>query len=1211
MSRRKPSTFRDALQVSPERIALLNEFELGQLMSDLLRAQAHRCGSPLSEVRVNTEEKAADAGSDGWTGKPATKDEWLGDAETCWQFKAGTAGEPARLTGEVGKPLPKRTLQTGGSFVVVAAGSTNGKKGEEDRLKALTTEASKAGIPPDRIRVIGSEGLTLWCNQNPAVSARWAGRPPGLWRLPDWLMAEGHQVPWHATDSTNSEIARQREALDFGSGSVQHLHIVGPPGVGKTRLALELCRDAPWSSFVIYVRQASDERLVPLIDEAVEDHSVRLVVVADEVAPAHLEPLRDAIGRANGRIRLITIGHCPTPDPTRILPLPVAPLDQESASKIIRSWHPGMPLEHVGFIVRFADGYVRLARLAADAVARNPSLDVRGLLDLQEIRRFLDDMLGAGDRRALHVVSVLHVVGWTENVSVEGEAIARHFGLDWNDVRAKVDDFDRRLGIVPRGGRYRYVSPTPLGTYLAVEAWTTYPELLRSLPDALPTENAKDAYYERLRSIASNPQARIYAQNELPFFSRLDDFVHAHAVRRWSSLSAADPEQAAASIFRALNGTAPRDRSRIGDGARREMVSTLVQLAWRPHAFSDAAKSLALLAEAENEPWSNNATAEFVRRFQIYMGGTPVPYFERLAVLDDLVATDRPPLLRLSIQALALVGARQAFRIGGQPHSDEVPGVEWYPSSNEEHFECILTALQRLTMLANKRKPELEKDFVSATPGLAMMLRDYRTVRSAVVALFEAVRTAYPNTREALRRAIADVIYQERKYWNELPHNELTELDAIHAQFEDASLPSRVQQLVGPFIWERDDEPDLRPLARELIESPGTLNEIWPWLTEGNAARAWRLGEVVAEEDHERRLLVTKHDMSGVGTDFRFLSGYVHVIRKLSGDNWYDDWVLEQSRTRPRPLKMVFEVAWRCGATSQVARCLQEILQSEPVPSAIVGQLSFGPWGENLDREVLEDLLRVMVERGHEATALTILEHRTKTQLSERGIWQSLALKLLSTSNLVRSGHMTSYYWKMLALRYVDEHAAEIASAIIREQGDRSSGCWFAQHSEAAIVLQACVERDPQAVWRALQPHLLVKPRSYAFTAGFPRGILDQVPSDDVIAWLGADPGERAPAVAKLAIMDFSSDATLASRTVGGYGDDLEVAEAFFSEYTTGSWTGPSSAHWDKLATTLEEVVRRTELAKLKQWAVEAARRLRKMAIRSRQREEEDEIRGK
>jgi hypothetical protein len=1208
MSNPRPSPFRDALQVSPERIANLGDAELSELMFELLRAQAHRSGSPLSEIRVNTEDKAKDDGCDGWTAKPATKDDWLGEADTCWQLKAGTSGAPARLKGEVCKPLPKKTLEAGGRFSVVASGSTNGKKGEGDRLKTLTDEASAAGIPIEAINVIGSERLAVWCNQNPAVAARWAGRPDGLWTLSDWASAEVHQVPWQVTDSTNEEIARQRSALEFETGSVLHLHIHGQPGVGKTRFALELCREAPWSASVIYLQQASDLRLLELIDGAVADPAVRLVVVADEIQPEQLRPLRDAVARANGRIRLVTVGHCPTPEPARTPALLVGPIEREVAVKVVRGWYPSMPTEHVDFVVRFADGYVRLARLAADAVARDAALDVRGLLSRDEIRGFLDGMLGTDARRALHVVAVLDSVGWADEVQVEGETIARHFGLDWNDVRSKVDEFDRRFGIVPRGGRYRYISPTPLGIHLAVEAWTTFPDLLRTLLDVLPTEGAKHSYHERLRSIASNPQAGDYARDELANFFRLDDLVDVRAVQRWSALSAAVPSLAAANILRALENSDPEGRSKIEDRARRETVWTLVRLAWHPRAFINATKALALLAEAENESWANNATSEFLGRFQIFLGGTAMPYIDRLVVIDELVASERVSLVRLAVKALARVGERQGVRVTCEPATDQLPEKEWQPSTGQEHLDCVLAAIERLTKLAARGSAELESNIVLAAKDLAMMLLDGH-VRDNVSKLFETVRAAYPEAREPLRQAIAEVIYRGRKYWKQLPEEDVAELYVLHSGFEDASLPARLRQLLGQSPWDREEQPDLQPLADELAQSPATLTDMWPWLTSGDAPEGWRFGEALADSDTEGQLLELMQNAESDGTDFRVLCGYVSTTRRRRGDDWYNELVEALSHRRPRPLRMLFEVARRCGATPQVARNVQDALQAEPVPPDIVGQLGFGRWAEELDPDLLADLLRAMVDSGNEATALMILEHRIESLPGEHDRWLGLALELIAAPSVIRSGNITSYYWKELALRYVDERPDEIAAAIFRQQGDRSAGTWFAKHTEAEQVLAACVDHSPELVWQLLEPQLSSKVGGYMFSIGFPRSVVERMPPDQVIAWVDADPDDRASIVAKLVSTNFASDDTLASRIVGAYGDRDEVARAFFSEYVSGTWWGPASTHWEELATAIDEVATRTMLPKLKQWAAEAAHSLLQMAERDHQREEEDDLR--
>lgn len=1210
MTGARSSVFRTALQVSSERVALLRDAELNELMRELLRAHAYRCGASVGEVRVNTEGNAKDDGSDGWSPKPPLPDDWFGDADTCWQFKAGTAGTPSQLRGEVTKRIPKETLAGGGRFVVVASGSTSGKRGENNRLKTLRDDAARDNLPTKAIDVLGSERLSNWVNQYPALAAIYAGRPAGLWRLEAWARCDEHKVPWQSTPILQQQITDRRRDMDLATGTLHHLHIQGPPGVGKTRFALELCRGADWRGEVIYIRQATDVRLAELIDSAVDDEGVRLVVVADEVQGEQLRSLRDSLGRGRGRVRLITIGHCKTPDPNLIPAVTLEPLARELMSGVIRGWHPAMPPEHVDFAVRVSDGYVRLARLVADQVMRDPAMDVRALLDLDHIRSFLDSLLGAGDRTALYVVAALISVGWTEDRQAEGEAIAQHFGFDWNHVRARVEDFDRRVGIAPRSGRYRYISPTPLGNYLAVEAWKTFPDLLRTLPEALPTEEAKDAYYERLQAIASNPQARLFAREQLSFFFRLDDFIDPRAVRRWSALSAADPTLAARNISHALTEGDPEDRKRIAERARREVVWTLVRLTWKSSAFRDAALALALLAEAENETWSNNATGEFLARFQVFLGGTAVPYVDRLEVIDELLTIGRSALIRLVVKALSQVGDRGAYRMVSGPASDEVPETEWRPATGQEYRMCAEQAIARLTATARTVQPALLDELLKAAGKLSRLLRN-SSLRGIVSEFFEAVRAAYPDAREPLRRVIADVLYREQKYWKELPAEEISAIEVLRHRFEDPSLGARLRQYVGQATWDPEEQVDLRSLAAELIEDRDALAAEWPWLTSGDAEGAWRLGDALAARDAEGELDLVLPMLECRGRDLRVICGYLSNRRKQRGTNWFDDWIAEHLERNPSDTQLLFEAFWRCGATIRTARLIAAALRESDVEVHVVQLLSFGRWGEDLPREIFAEVLQALADRGHRETAISLLSGRLKSKPPEAEQWDDLALALGTSSDLVRSEQMVNYHWKEVASRLVPRYGKRIAAAILREQADRESGTWFAEFSNAKDVLRQSVEVDPEGVWEELMPHLTPPANADSFAVGFPRDLLEQMPEDAVFRWMSENVKERASIAAKLVTKDLSNDGTMASRLVGAYGDIEDVGGAFFSAYVSGSWTGPTSAHWASLAGELAEVARRTKLPKLRRWADDAARSLRRMAEREIQREEEEELRGR
>ncbi len=1205
----RDSRFPTALRVSPDRIRTLSESELNILMDRLFKAQGYRCGADISQIAVNTEQKAKDDGCDGWTPKPSSKDPWLGDEETCWQLKSGTAGRPAKLKGEIKKPIPSQTLRDGGGFVVVASGSGSGRKGVLARLKVLCSEAQELSLPTEKIKVLCSEQIANWCNQHPAIAADCAGMPSGLWALEDWERSEEHNVPWSPTPTRQSEIDSLKKDLDHVSGTVVHVHIQGQPGVGKTRFALELCKAAPWSSNVIYIRQATDIRLLELIDGAVSDMGVRLTVVVDEVQEKDLQPLTESVRRGNGRIRLITIGHCTTPDPQRIPSIIISPLDQHTMTEIVRAWYPSMPLEHKLFVARFADGYVRLGRLAADAVMGDPSLDVQGLLNLDQIRKILDGMLGEGDRRYLYVVAVLESVGWTEERESEGKAVAEHFGLDWRIVKYKVDEFQRKFGIVPRGGRLRYISPEPLGNYLALEAWNTFPDELKSLPDVLPSIEAQDSYYGRLRMLMSNPQARDFAREELQFFFHLEHFYDPHSVRRWAVLASADPSLAAHNVRQALEGSSHEQRSSITGEARRQLVWGLVRLAWRSEAFHDATISLAFLAEAENESWANNATSEFFEKFRILLSGTAVPYPNRLPVLDEILQYRGETFVRLVITALIQVGITHAARNVLMPLSEGPPEPEWRPQNQQETLHCAQLSLERLLRLLKDERSLPVEALIKAAEELSMLLR-VKLLQPLVVDFFLTIFERYPETREILRRFVSDILYREQKYWKQLPSDDIEKIKALHSRLEDPSLGGRLRQIVGEAGLDPTEQPDMRDLAGELLNNQNILASEWSWLTSGEASGAWQLGQTFSFLDVEGNLADRLANLPNRGRDIRIISGYLEASAKRLGSEWLDDWIERYLRSHPDDSQLALEVLWRCGGTPRRASLIAEIISSKEVSPELVGHLAFGQWWANLSRDSVREVVSALISRPYlKPTALAVLFHRLKLYPEEESFWESFAINLVTTPELIRSVQMTNFFWKGIADKIVKRYSREIARAIFHEQANRARETWFVQHSEAKGVLFKCVVTDPGGVWEELRPYLENHEVLSLFRIGFPTQVLDQIPVETILRWLEEDSNNRATAIASMISVNLSSDKTLAAKIIGNHGDNKAVASTFYSAYLSGGWAGSVSEHWSRLAAELEAVAKRTSLPKLRFWAQNGVRSLESMSERERQREEEDKLR--
>jgi hypothetical protein len=259
---------------------------------------------------------------------------------------------------------------------------------------------------------------------------------------------------------------------------------------------------------------------------------------------------------------------------------------------IVESMNLGLSRECTDNIVLMADGFVRLARMLAHSLAKNPAQSTSDLLMIADARGLLERMLGnAADRQGLYVAALMSTVGWEGVLAKEGQAIAKHLGLEWAKVRMDVQRFHREYGIVPRAGDLRYVSPTPLAVMLAMEAMEVFRDEVGSLPRVMPSDRAREEHHKRVRAIARSAAGRDLAEGEIHLFSKLDRFRDPVALTRWAALAAANPVLAASLVREALENVSPEERA-LDRRVRRELVSAIADLVWPADSFHDAALAL-------------------------------------------------------------------------------------------------------------------------------------------------------------------------------------------------------------------------------------------------------------------------------------------------------------------------------------------------------------------------------------------------------------------------------------------------------------------------------------------------------------------------------------------------------------------------------------------------------------------------------------------
>jgi hypothetical protein len=1188
----------------------LSDVQLRDVMAELLRAEAYRCGADLSKVLVNAELKASDDGADATTPPGVTSHQWLGDVETCWQLKAGAAGQPSKLNGEVTKPIAAQTLRAGGRFVLVASGAVDGKHGVEARRLPLVRDAKRARLPTRRIDVITCEALTTWINEHPAIAAGLRDMPAGFMLLRDWARSPTYKDPWVSSAALDAKLAKVRQAIAFDNPSPTiHLHVFGRPGIGKSRFVLQACQEAPWTQSVLYVPQWADANIAGLLASLAQAGAGRLVLVVDEVPPDRVRWAVSQASTAPERIRLITIGHHESPDSGEISQLEVDALDDETMARLVKAAHSELPDQHVRYVVRFADGYTRLARLAADAVDKNADLQTADLLQHGDIRQLMDSMLGGGDdndRRPLHVLAILTSVGWTGARAVEGEAIAEHFHLDWSAVRASVEQFHRRFGIAPRANDLRYISPAPLGVYLALEAVQSYPDLISTLRDKLPTAQAKRAYDERLAAILANPHARAFGEEELARFFHWRHFLDASAVDRWGTLSLANPALAASKAHEALRNATDEERRQIDNGARRGLVRGLVRLAAYCDAFHDAAWALAELAAAENETWANNASREFVARFQLRLSGTASPYRERLAVLDELLATGRSQLQSLAVSALARAGARYE---GGRVDDATTPGptpVTWLPATRQERLDSMLAAFRLLNHAATLAVPHAA--LADAAKPLAIWLRD-APVREAVAAFYRTAASAHPSIRESLRREVHRIADLTVRVWKDRDEADIAWIEELAHELSDTTTRGQLREIAGPpgHEW---TENGMQALAQQLVAEPEIFWAEWPWLTGGEAAGAWHLGAALERADTKRELLPRLLSAVGTGTDLRIVAGYVSARARSMPDGWIDDWLDELEESRAADPSLVFDLTSRLTATSRGAQRLTRMARANRLPQSAVAHLTFSPWVLGPDVSTLRELIEILITTpDHRLNLLHMLGNRLQDHPTDLAALEALALQLVCDPRVLVSDSMSQYHWDELARVLAPRYGRMIASTIFAAQARLDGASFFLEESAASSTLDACISADPHGVWAELMQHLSNDDRSGRFSVGFPNHVMEAMPRHAVLEWIADAPKHRAPLVASITAKNFA-DSSLAAAILDRWGAAERVKQHFFSAFITGGWSGHASAHWEHLATQLDGVAKQTKLLGIKRWALASAMELRRMAASDRKREEEQRIRG-
>ena len=276
-----------------------------QFVRLLLHAEALSHGVPLDGIHVADNVDAPDGGEDGritWNGEPA-RTPFLPGRRCRFQLKTGeiapaAAGREVLTQKGAVKPMIRSVLERGGHYIVLSTKSYTGQQIEK-REQRIREALRGTGLEVDDTQVDFRDAgqLAAWSNTHPAV-ATWLlekttpGIPGPFRSWSHWAgRNEHHASPW-VDDERLGELRRflrDRVAIGLPRSMAR---VVGPTGVGKSRLVLEALRSTiagdseqgSFGSLVLYAveGEAGSETLKSTVQQ-LADSGVRAVVVVGRV----------------------------------------------------------------------------------------------------------------------------------------------------------------------------------------------------------------------------------------------------------------------------------------------------------------------------------------------------------------------------------------------------------------------------------------------------------------------------------------------------------------------------------------------------------------------------------------------------------------------------------------------------------------------------------------------------------------------------------------------------------------------------------------------------------------------------------------------------------------------------------------------------------------------------------------------------------------
>lgn len=651
---------------------------------------------------------------------------------------------------------------------------------------------------------------------------------------------------------------------------------------------------------------------------------------------------------------------------------------------------------------------------------------------------------------------------------------------------------------------------------------------------------------------------------------------------------------------------------------RGEVVAALQRIAQWKDLFTDAARLLLALGEAEIENYTNNASGAFTNLFYTSLHpkifNTEASPQERFPILREAIESASKERKLLALRACdRALNRRYVASLATTSPVFENNLIPWRPDTWGELFD----AYRQVWYLLLSKLDELPADV--QREGCAILLRNaapLARIENLADMVFETIdtlsRKSYTSKGNILEKVIRILRYEKlteekRQRWEQIRQNLTgTTFHALMRRYIAMTVFEDFVDAKGKSV--NTVQQKIVELSEQVINDPNLLHEEFEWLMTTEARNGFNFGYALAERDKTFSLLpqiLEAQRKITIDISVSFLGGYLRVLAKQNQEQWNEvmnsfqtDTVLHTWIPALTNLSQVMNDQSALRVLSLAKRGVVEVDQFRQfVHNDVLGDLS---------NEMFEEWIKFLLSHPSTSAIHTALDlycayyvkEKERYEFTEDLTFALLTSPLLSTSSeTIDRNSVSSWQWEMIGKAFVQtypEKSLEIANTILQHFGE--AGTIF-DSPYAWSLLTEIIQMYPEQIWLKVARCLASGGYGGAALAGWLQhdyfeedkdGALSIVQPEWVWQWIDEDIEQRGWFFAYLCVPKkfFRDDKKTcwARELLIRYWHRDDICRNLAANISSGSFEGKLSSHYQNQNQELSQFLRQEDDVHVKQW---------------------------